>query len=97
MVSYVQENIRSELERHDKERHDDFMSMLRGFVVNQVPSFYIGNVFLDDNNATTLLRAIFGSDNNLCLFTGGICREDGKRVGDTRRRNQRICERWQLK
>ena len=52
MVSYMQENIRSELERHDKERHDDFMSMLRGFVVNQVPSFYIGNVFLDDNNAT---------------------------------------------
>ncbi|KAK4579605.1 hypothetical protein RGQ29_029324 [Quercus rubra] len=31
----IKENIRSELERHDKERHDDFMSMLRGFVVNQ--------------------------------------------------------------
>ncbi len=45
MVNYIQENIRSELERHDKERHDDFMSMLRGFVVNQVP-FYFGNMFL---------------------------------------------------
>lgn len=45
MVNHIQENIRSELERHDKERHDDFMSMLRGFVVNQVP-FYFGNMFL---------------------------------------------------
>ncbi|XP_059457814.1 sorting nexin 2B-like [Corylus avellana] len=31
----IKENNRSELERLDKERHDDFMSMLRGFVVNQ--------------------------------------------------------------
>lgn len=39
LTIYMQENNRSELERLDKERHDDFMSMLRGFVVNQVPSF----------------------------------------------------------
>lgn len=32
----LQKNNRSELERIDKERHDDFMSMLRGFVINQV-------------------------------------------------------------
>lgn len=32
----VQENNRSELERFDKERHSDFMCMLRGFVLNQV-------------------------------------------------------------
>ncbi|KAK7276434.1 hypothetical protein RIF29_17573 [Crotalaria pallida] len=31
----IKENNRSELERIDKERHDDFFSMLRGFVVNQ--------------------------------------------------------------
>ncbi|MED6136617.1 Sorting nexin 2B, partial [Stylosanthes scabra] len=31
----IKENNRSELERLDKERHDDFISMLRGFVVNQ--------------------------------------------------------------
>lgn len=35
----MQENNRSELERLDKERHDDFMGMLRGFVANQVPYF----------------------------------------------------------
>lgn len=38
----MQENNRSELERLDKERHDDFMGMLRGFVANQVPYFYVG-------------------------------------------------------
>lgn len=32
----VQENIKNELERLDRERHNDFMSMLKGFVVNQV-------------------------------------------------------------
>ncbi|KAL6977513.1 Sorting nexin 2B [Sarracenia purpurea var. burkii] len=31
----IKENNKSELERLDKERHDDFMSMLKGFVVNQ--------------------------------------------------------------
>ncbi|XP_061351688.1 sorting nexin 2A-like [Gastrolobium bilobum] len=31
----IKENNRSELERIDKERHNDFLSMLRGFVVNQ--------------------------------------------------------------
>lgn len=31
----IKENNRSELERIDRERHDDFQSMLRGFVVNQ--------------------------------------------------------------
>ncbi|XP_015973793.1 sorting nexin 2A [Arachis duranensis] len=31
----IKENNRSELERINKERHDDFLSMLRGFVVNQ--------------------------------------------------------------
>lgn len=34
----MQENNRSELERLDKERHDDFMDMLRGFALNQVSS-----------------------------------------------------------
>jgi len=43
------------------------------------------------------MRAIFGSDNNICLFTGRICGEDGKHVGDACKRNQRICEKWQLK
>ncbi|XP_052186355.1 sorting nexin 2B-like [Diospyros lotus] len=32
----VKENNKNELERLDKERHDDFLSMLKGFVVNQV-------------------------------------------------------------
>ncbi|KAK7300478.1 hypothetical protein RJT34_11322 [Clitoria ternatea] len=31
----IKENNKSELERIEKERHDDFISMLRGFVVNQ--------------------------------------------------------------
>ena len=38
---FLQENNRSELERIDKERHSDFLSMLRGFVVNQVPYIYL--------------------------------------------------------
>ncbi|XP_010921046.1 sorting nexin 2B [Elaeis guineensis] len=32
----IKENNRSELERLDRERHDDFLSMLKGFVKNQV-------------------------------------------------------------
>lgn len=32
----MQENNKTELERLDKERRDDFLSMLKGFVVNQV-------------------------------------------------------------
>lgn len=32
----MQENNMNELERLDKERHDDFFGMLKGFVVNQV-------------------------------------------------------------
>ncbi|GAV89441.1 hypothetical protein CFOL_v3_32855 [Cephalotus follicularis] len=32
----IKENNRSELERFDRERHDVFMSMLKGFVVNEV-------------------------------------------------------------
>ncbi|OVA07834.1 Phox homologous domain [Macleaya cordata] len=32
----IKENNRSELERLDRERQDDFLSMLKGFVVNQV-------------------------------------------------------------
>ncbi|PSS34437.1 Sorting nexin 2B like [Actinidia chinensis var. chinensis] len=32
----IKENNKNELERLDKERHNDFMSMLKGFVVNQV-------------------------------------------------------------
>ncbi|KAI3458487.1 hypothetical protein Pfo_015150 [Paulownia fortunei] len=31
----IKENNRNELERLDKERHDDFVSMLKGFIVNQ--------------------------------------------------------------
>lgn len=34
---YLQNNNRNELERLDKEKHDDFVGMLKGFVVNQVP------------------------------------------------------------
>ncbi|KAE9596068.1 hypothetical protein Lal_00030979 [Lupinus albus] len=32
----IKENNRSELERLDRERHDDFLNMLKGYVVNQV-------------------------------------------------------------
>ncbi|CAH9069713.1 unnamed protein product [Cuscuta europaea] len=32
----IKENNKNELERLEKQRHDDFMSMLRGFIVNQV-------------------------------------------------------------
>ncbi|OVA02811.1 Phox homologous domain [Macleaya cordata] len=32
----IKENNRSELERLDRERHQDFLSMLKGFVINQV-------------------------------------------------------------
>ncbi|KAM7494751.1 hypothetical protein LguiB_029360 [Lonicera macranthoides] len=32
----IKENNKNELERLDRERHDDFLSMLKGFVVNQV-------------------------------------------------------------
>lgn len=36
----VQENNKNEVERLDKQRHDDFLSMLRGFIVNQVSSLH---------------------------------------------------------
>ncbi|KAF8397195.1 hypothetical protein HHK36_016102 [Tetracentron sinense] len=32
----IKENNRTELERLDRERHEDFLSMLKGFVINQV-------------------------------------------------------------
>ncbi|OAY73408.1 Sorting nexin 2B [Ananas comosus] len=32
----IKENNRNELERLDRERHDDFLSMLKGFIINQV-------------------------------------------------------------
>ncbi|XP_077216303.1 sorting nexin 2A-like [Tasmannia lanceolata] len=32
----IKENNRNELERLERERHDDFLSMLKGFVINQV-------------------------------------------------------------
>ncbi|CAA6654692.1 unnamed protein product [Spirodela intermedia] len=32
----IKENNRSELERLDRDRHDDFLGMLKGFVINQV-------------------------------------------------------------
>lgn len=32
----MQENNRFEFERLDRERHNDFLSMLKGFVINQV-------------------------------------------------------------
>ncbi|MQL80686.1 hypothetical protein Taro_013139 [Colocasia esculenta] len=32
----IKENNRNELERLDRERHDDFLGMLKGFVINQV-------------------------------------------------------------
>lgn len=34
-VCHMQENNRTELERLEKERNSDFLSMLKGFVVNQ--------------------------------------------------------------
>ena len=39
MVNYMQENNKNELERMDKDMHNDFLSMLKGFVVNQVYLF----------------------------------------------------------
>lgn len=36
MMYVIQENNRSELERFDRERKADFLSMLKGFVTNQV-------------------------------------------------------------
>ncbi|KAL3521264.1 hypothetical protein ACH5RR_019413 [Cinchona calisaya] len=33
--SRIKENNKNELDRQDKERHDDFLSMLKGFIVNQ--------------------------------------------------------------
>lgn len=35
-VFMMQENNRSELERFDKERHRDFIAMMKGFVICQV-------------------------------------------------------------
>lgn len=40
-LEFLQENNRSELERIDRERHNDFQNMLRGFVVNQVTFIYL--------------------------------------------------------
>lgn len=37
----LQENNMTELERLDKERHADFLNMLKGFVVNQVHSILL--------------------------------------------------------
>lgn len=39
----LQENNRNELERLDRERHDDFLSMLKGFIINQV-YFFVNDV-----------------------------------------------------
>lgn len=36
VMTPLQENNKCELERLDIERHDDFLSMLKGFVENQV-------------------------------------------------------------
>lgn len=41
VVECLQENNRTELERIDRERNNDFLSMLRGFVVNQVMLIYL--------------------------------------------------------
>ena len=35
-ITRMQDNNRCELERLDIERHDDFLGMLKGFVMNQV-------------------------------------------------------------
>lgn len=45
----MQENNGAELERLDKERHADFLSMLKGFVASQVISLlsYMDVIFYD--------------------------------------------------
>lgn len=45
MIIKLQENNRSELERLDRERQNDFLNMLKGFVYNQVCSNNDFNVF----------------------------------------------------
>jgi len=55
-VECLQENNRSELERIDQERNSDFLSMLRGFVVNQVKFIYlIGSVSCERLDAVYLV------------------------------------------
>lgn len=37
----MQENNRNELDRLDRERREDFLSMLKGFIVNQVSIVFL--------------------------------------------------------
>lgn len=46
LIMKIQENNRNELERLDRERRDDFLSMLKGFVINQVYTRWFDNVFI---------------------------------------------------
>ncbi|RZS12120.1 hypothetical protein BHM03_00043510 [Ensete ventricosum] len=41
VIMAMQENNKNELERLDRERHEDFLVMLKGFVSNQVHSLLI--------------------------------------------------------
>lgn len=41
VIVVMQENNNNELERLDRERHEDFLVMLKGFVSNQVHSLLI--------------------------------------------------------
>lgn len=44
IVTTMQENNRSELERLDRDRHDDFLGMLKGFVINQVLIYTLDDI-----------------------------------------------------
>lgn len=46
MVNCMQENNKNEIERLEKERHEDFLNMLKGFIVNQVFSYCLFSIFM---------------------------------------------------
>lgn len=81
----MQENNRSELERVDRERHEDFMGMLKGFVLNQVCSvlklifsvlkliLFLTGFFVLHGIPTPFCQPLNNNYAGILHLTGGIC------------------------
>lgn len=73
----MQENNRSELERVDRERHEDFMGMLKGFVLNQVCSvlkliLFLTGFFALHGIPTPFCQSLNNNYAGILHLTGGI-------------------------
>lgn len=74
----MQENNRIELERVDRERHEDFMGMLKGFVLNQVCSvlkliLFLTGFFALHGIPTPFCQPLNNNYAGILHLTGGVC------------------------